>query len=255
MIGVLPFVGFVKTPRGAILTTVVIALAMLFVNLGLWQLDRHRERRVENQVMSARLESDTTPVATLLASVGSDLSSLEYRPVVVEGEYLPELELLVRNMTNRGQAGFHVITPLQTVEAGVVLVNRGWVPLDMDRPPVAAAPPGGTVEVEGVVRLTQLRPSLGRVEPEGVLEVVSRVDIERLAQQLPDEVAPVWVQVTTPDGASRDVPVAVPVPDFSDGGPHLMYAIEWFAFALIGIVGYFYLVRNQVVRRRRRTPT
>jgi surfeit locus 1 family protein len=246
---VLAFLGFVKTPRGAILTTLIIGLALGFVNLGLWQLERHRERGVENQVMSARLQSDSIPVSTLLTSVGSDLSSLEYRPVLVEGEYLPELEMLVRNMTNRGQAGFHVITPLQTADAGVVLVNRGWVPLSMDEPPVESRPPSGTVEVEGLVRLTQLRPSVGRVEPDGVLSVVSRVDIDRLSQQLPGEVAPVWVQALDTGDDIQELPVAVPVPDFTDAGPHLLYAIEWFAFALTGIVGFFFLVRNRVLRR------
>jgi surfeit locus 1 family protein len=246
---VLAFLGFVKTPRGAILTGVIIGLALLFVNLGIWQLDRHRERGIENQVMSARLVSDSTPVSTLLASVGSDLSSLEYRPVLVEGEYLPELEILVRNMTNLGQAGFHVITPLQTADVGVVLVNRGWVPLTMDEPPVESRPPTGTVVVEGLVRLTQLRPSVGRVEPEGVLEVVSRVDIDRLSQQLPGEVAPVWVQARDSGDTLQDLPVAVPVPDFTDPGPHLMYAIEWFGFSVIGLVGFFFLIRNRVIRR------
>lgn len=249
MTGVLAFVGFVKTARGAIVTTVVTAVALAFVNLGIWQLERHDERSIENQVMSARLQSDSTPMATLLTSVGTDLSSLEHRRVVVEGEYLPELEILVRNMTNQGQAGFHVITPLQTSDVGVVLINRGWVPLTMDEPPVDARPPSGTVEVEGLVRLTQLRPAVGQVEPEGVLEVVSRVDLDRLAQQLPGEVAPVWVQALDSGDASQDLPVAVPLPDYTYAGPHLLYAVQWFAFALIGVVGFFFLVRNRVVRR------
>jgi surfeit locus 1 family protein len=249
MTGVLAFFAFAKTPRGAIVTTLVMAVALAFVNLGIWQLERHDERSIENQVMSVRLQADSTPVSTLLSSVGTDLSSLEYRRVSVEGEYLPELEVLVRNMTNLGQAGFHVITPLQTSDVGVVLINRGWVPLTMDEPPVDARPPGGTVAVEGLVRLTQLRPSVGQVEPEGVLEIVSRVDIDRLVQQLPGEVAPVWVQALDRGDTSQALPVAVPPPDFADPGSHLLYAIQWFAFALIGVVGFFFLVRNRVGRQ------
>ncbi len=89
---------------------------------------------------------------------------------------------------------------------------------------------------------------MGQVEPEGVLEVVSRVDIDRLAQQLPGEVAPVWVQALEADDATQDLPVAVPEPDFTDSGPHLLYAIQWFAFAIIGVVGFFFLIRGRAVR-------
>lgn len=227
----------------------MLVIAFVFINLGLWQLRRADERALENRVMSERLAADPTPMHDLLAAVGDDPESLEYRRVTVEGEYRPEFEVLIRNMTNLGEAGFHVITPLET-EDGYVLVNRGWVPLVMDTPPVAASPPGGEVTVTGVVRLTQRRPPVGPVEPGGVLEVASRVDIDRLAQQIAGDVAPVWVQSTDPVSASLPVPVEVPA--FDDAGPHLMYAIQWFAFTLIGLVGFFFLVRNQSGRARRR---
>lgn len=244
-----PVLRFLRTPRGAIALSLVLVIAFLFINLGLWQLRRADARALENQVMSERLAADPIPMRDLLAAVGDDLESLEYRRVTVEGEYRPELELLIRNMTNLGQAGFHVITPLET-ESGYVLVNRGWVPLVMDTPPVAASPPEGDVTVAGVVRLTQLRPSVGPIEPDGVLTVASRVDIDRLAQQIPGEVTPVWVQST--DEVAESLPVPVEVPSFDDPGPHVMYAIQWFSFTLIGVVGFFFLVRNQSGRARRR---
>jgi surfeit locus 1 family protein len=243
---------FLRTPRGAIALSIVIVLAFLFVNLGLWQLRRHDERAIENQVMSARLEADATQMSDLLSAVGSDYSSLEYRRAEVDGVYHPELEVLVRNMTNQGEAGFHVITPLETSDGAYVLVNRGWVPLEMDSPPVAADPPGGQVNIEGLIRLTQLRPSVGPVEPDGVLAVASRVDLDRLSQQIPGEVAPVWIQAV---GENSDLPIPVPEPDFEDAGPHLMYAFQWFAFALIGVVGFWFLVRNRVSGGRRSRVT
>ncbi len=38
-------------------------------------------------------------------------------------------------------------------------------------------------------------------------------------------------------------------PDVTDGGPHLAYAIQWFSFALIGVVGYGLLIRRAASRR------
>ena len=52
-----------------------------------------------------------------------------------------------------GQAGNHVLTPLVLADGRAVVVDRGWVPFEMDEPPVAdGAPPGETeVEVEGTL--------------------------------------------------------------------------------------------------------
>ena len=241
---------FLLTARWAIATTVVIVLAALFVNLGLWQLRRADERLLDNAVMSARLSDEPMSLQDLLAAVGSDPSSLEYRRVRVTGRYRPDLELLIRNQTNAaGAAGFNVVTPFEYGTDRFVLVNRGWVPLEMDTPPVGASPPGGEVTISGVIRLTQLRPAVGPVEPDGILTVASRIDIDRLAQQMPGPVAPVWIQSTD---ETLLLPVSMPVPSFDDAGPHTLYAIQWFAFALIGVVGYVLLVREQALGRGRR---
>jgi surfeit locus 1 family protein len=237
---------FLKTRRGAVALSIVIMLAFFFINLGFWQLDRHDQRALENQVMSARLSADAIPVTDLLEAAGSNpesIESLEYRPTTAQGEFRPDLELLIRNMTNNGRAGYHVVTPLEQGDGSFILVNRGWVPLEMDTVPVAAPPPSGRVDVTGLVRLTQLRPAVGQVEPEGVLTVASRIDIDRLSRQVPGEVAPVWVQAL---GSRDQLPVPVEEPDFVDPGPHIMYAVQWFSFTLIGVVGFWFLVRNQV---------
>jgi surfeit locus 1 family protein len=125
-----------------------------------------------------------------------------------------------------------------------VIVNRGWVPLEFDTPPVAASPPEGVVEIAGLARLGQTRSGVGPTDPPGA-RVVSRVDLEHLAASVDGPLAPVWLQASVPDG---DLPIPVPEPDVADPGPHLSYAIQWFAFALIGVVGYGALVRSHAHR-------
>ncbi len=44
---------------------------------------------------------------------------------------------------------------------------------------------------------------------------------------------------------SEELPIPVDLPDFDDEGPHLAYAIQWFGFALVGLVGFYFLVRNK----------
>lgn len=219
---------------------------MLFVRLGLWQLDRLEERRLENAVGQARFAEDPVDITVLLDAVGGDIESLEYRRAVATGVFSPEDELLVRSQVYRGIAGFHVITPLVGESGAAILVNRGWVSLGLDQVPVTGAPPPPEeVTVEGWVHLSQERPPLGPLDPEeGRLTTASRVDIDRIQQQTERmALAPVYL-VLMGEG-SGDLPIPVSTPVFDDEGPHLGYAIQWFAFALIGFVGYGFLLRKQ----------
>lgn len=231
---------FLLSVRWLVATVVVVAVVVACVELGFWQLRRLDERIASNERMAGRLAAEEVEVAQLLS--GTEPAAAEYRRVWARGVFLPEEEILVRSHVWNGEAGFHVVTPLRLGDGTVLLVNRGWVPLAMDSPPVVAAPPpAGEVRIDGIVRLSQPRPSVGQVEPEGELTIVSRIDIPRLAAQLPGDPLPVWVQL---EGSSSDLPVPVPPPAVDDEGPHLSYAIQWFSFATVGVVGYAALVRR-----------
>ena len=128
------------------------------------------------------------------------------------------------------------------------VVERGWVPYAMDRVPVAEAPPpAGKVTVTGRLR----RPTGGRAgsfgprDPaEGELVQAYYVDVERLQGQMPYPLVEAYVELTsvTPPHPG-DLPLPLPEPDLGEG-PHLSYAVQWFSFAAIGIVGYFFLLRR-----------
>lgn len=231
-----------RQPKWIIATVVVLALAAVFVRLGIWQLDRLAERRLTNAVGEERLEAAPVDLSTLLEET-ADLDSLQYRRVTVDGEHDSSEEMLIRSQVELGQAGFHVITPLVRNGGSAVLVNRGWVPITMDTPPVDAEPASGRQTVEGWVHLTQTRPPLGQEEPPGDLDVLNRVDIERIGRQTPHELAPVYV-VAMGEG-SDDLPIRVDPPDFTDEGPHLGYAIQWFGFAAVVLIGFFFLLRRK----------
>ena len=158
-----------RQPKWIVAGVVVALLAALFVRLGFWQLSRLEERRAENSTAEARLADEPVPLADLLTD---DLRALEYRRAIVAGEWDQSNEVLIRSQVELGTAGFHVITPLLASDGEAVLVNRGWVPLTMDTPPIVeAAPQSRQVEIEGWVHLTETRPPLGAEEPEGELGV------------------------------------------------------------------------------------
>jgi surfeit locus 1 family protein len=231
-----------------IAAVVVVGLALLFIRLGIWQLDRLEQRQAENAVATERLENEAVDLRVALDNSSGDLSELVFRRVVLTGEFDPTEEVLIRSQVELGTAGFHVITPLVLEDGSAVLVNRGWVPLDMDSPPVPATPEAGVQQLDGWVNLTQTRPPLSAQEPEGELDVLNRVDIDRIAEQVPYELAPVYV-VAMGEG-SQSLPAVVDPPDLTDEGPHLAYAIQWFGFAAIGLIGFYFLIRRKGLQSR-----
>ncbi len=234
------------TPKWIAAHVVVVVIAIVFINLGFWQLGRLEDRQLENQIAESRYTAPPEELDVLIEAVGDDLDSLRYRRATVTGTYDTDHELLTRNQVYRDQAGFHVVTPLVTEDGGAVLVNRGWVPLPLDTPPIVQAPPAsGEGTITGWINPTQTRPALGPTDPpDGVLDVMSRIDIERIQQQTPYQLESVYL-VLERDGGDQ-LPVALPPPEFSDEGSHLAYAIQWFGFTLTGVIGYWFLIRKNL---------
>lgn len=234
-----------RQPKWIIAGAVVLLLAAVFVRLGIWQLDRHEERQAENALGQSRIAAPPATLESLLREAGGDLASIQYRRVFADGVFDVDSEVLIRSQVDLGSAGFHVITPLVLNDETAVLVNRGWVPLTMDSTPVDAAPEDGNVTVDGWVQLSASRPPLGAVEPEGEIDVFNRVDVDRIGQQLTHQLVPLYVVET---GGRDVIPRPQRLPDFSDDGPHLAYAIQWFGFALTGVAGFLLLARKSQSR-------
>lgn len=237
------------TPRWITAHVGVLVIAVVFVNLGFWQLRRLEVRQQENAVAISRYQSPPEDLDALLAGAGDDFESLRYRRATVSGTYVVDAEVLTRNQVYRGEAGFHVVDPLVKPGGGAVLVNRGWVPLELDSPPIQQAlPPSGEVSIVGWINPSQTRPALGPIDPPtGNVSVLNRIDIVRIQKQVADQLDPVYLVLEETD--SNQLPVALPAPALDDTGNHLAYAIQWFGFALIGLFGYGFLIRKNLSKR------
>jgi cytochrome oxidase assembly protein ShyY1 len=238
-----PVIRVLRRPAWIAAHLLVVAVVTTFVLLGAWQLQRLDERRLENAVGAARAGADPVDLELALDAAGADVESLEHRRVVVTGRFDTDHEALVRSQVLEGRAGFHVLTPLVLADGTAVVVNRGWVPLELDGVPVTEAPPpAGEVVVEGIVGLSRSRGSLGPVDPPGAT-TVSRIDLAHFASIVPARLAPVWVQLVEP---ASGLPVPIEPAAFDDDGPHLAYALQWLSFAAITVVGYGALLRRAI---------
>ena len=136
---------FLLRPRWIGLTVFAIATVTICVRLGLWQLDRLEGRRAFNDRYAAGLEAAPLPLESLLAEGGA----LAYRRAVATGRFDTDREVILYGRSLDGRSGNHVLTPLVLADGRAIIVDRGWVPFEMDDPPVAATPPTGDGRGDG----------------------------------------------------------------------------------------------------------
>ncbi len=240
--------------RSVAVMVVAAAIGAVCVRLGIWQLDRLEQRRAVNAAIVAGLAgAPLSPAAISALSSTVDTRQLMWRPIRLAGVYDPANEVLLYGRPLEGRAGDHVLTPLVLDDGSAVVIDRGWVPFD----PAAAvplrgtaAPPTGRIVVDGVIMPPE--------DPGGDAEVrdgrvvrLGRVDLSRLASQLPYEVAPVAVLLRSQEPGQLAALPRVVAPPVPDEGPHLSYAFQWFTFAAVAVIGGVVLVRRgDAVRRR-----
>jgi surfeit locus 1 family protein len=225
-------------------------VAVVCVRLGFWQLDRLEGRRYYNDLFRRGMEAAPANLEQLLFTEHG--GTLTYRRVVAEGNYDAEHEVILYGRTLDDRPGNDVLTPLVLADGRAVIVDRGWVPFEMDSPPVTdAAPPGGPVRVEGLLAPNEPGGSSDASDGRSATTFTT-VDLRSIGQQLPYELLPWYVklQAQTPAQPEGGLPILEPPPELTNG-PHLGYAIQWFSFATIAIIGWAVLVRREVLDRRR----
>lgn len=219
--------------------------------LSRWQFHRLDERRAENAGITTHADAAPVPVAEVM-SAGADPASIgpeqEWRELTATGVYEPAGEQLVRRRPLEGENGFWVVTPLRLADGAVLLVNRGWVAAGADAmtSPEVPAPPGGTVTVTGRLRASQTADASARDLPAGQV-----TDLDVRAAAVDGPVYPGYLELVSSDPPETGDPAVRPLPlPPLDEGPHLSYALQWIAFAVIAVGGFVFLVRGEARRGR-----
>ena len=220
-------------PRSRVL---LIAGSLLFagvcVRLAFWQLDRLAERRASNAGTLARR---ALPEIALRGGIPPD--SLDGRMVQAVGQYEPRGELVLRGQVFGGVPGIVLVTPLHLEAAGdtAVLVERGFVP----SPDALTIPPGndfderGRQVVHGTAFLIDSGVDAQPLDADG-RRSWRRLELGEARAYVAGPLLNVVIR-QSPDTTLPSFPRRRPAPPL-DEGPHRLYAIQWFAFAIIAVV-------------------
>lgn len=259
---------FARRPFWLFSHVFAVTVVVVFVVLGLWQLDRHGERADRNAVIRSR----SAPPASALADVAPlpgpvTPTDVDYRYVTATGRFLDGDVVRIANRTQGGVAGQHLVGLFEVTDGRLLLVNRGFVPLDVavgpgtgsDRADIEIEPaPSGEVTVTGWFRVSAERGWLGASDS-GEGDVAPRLDVKAIGGRLDGDdrarLLDVWLlaEGSSDRGLAR-FPDPVPLPAV-DAGPHLGYMAQWFIFAALGVIVYGLLLRRTARGRSAATPS
>lgn len=229
----------------------VLMVLIVLINLGLWQLRRLEERRTLNQNIQTALSQPALP----LRDAQIDPEVFHFRRVKVTGIFDNAAAIVLRNQLKGETPGVHLITPLRlSGSEQAVLIDRGWLPrrsADLEPSELTPYEVSDEVTIEGIAYRTQTRTGwLSPLDPplrEGQTRLVNwfRVDIDRIQQQVPYPLLPVYIK-QLPDSSTQPDTLPQPEAVALSEGSHLGYAIQWFSFAAILVVTYGLFLRQQI---------
>ena len=221
---------------------VLAALAVL-IGLGVWQLERLQWKNALIAQIAARTTAPPAPLPreSEWKNIGA---GDEYRRVTAIGTFRHDREALLYTVEPKerrpGGPGYLVLTPLALAGGSIVIVNRGFVPLDRkDQATRRQGQVAGRATVTGLLRLPEEKrwfapandPGKGAWYRRDPAEIAAALGLTRAAPFVIDaDAAP------NPGGLPTGGRTHLAFPN-----NHLQYAFTWFglALALFGVFTAF----------------
>lgn len=226
-----------------------------FTVLAPWQLGKSRETDEFNERLRAGLEADPVPASEVMPSDGSSAGvDSEWTRVEMQGRFLVDEEVLLRNRPVDGQSAYHALTPFRLDSGLTVMVNRGWAPpVEGTAVPDVPAATSTPTTVTGFIRMSEAPPATQPMTEDGRLQVYG-MSTSMVGETVGLDLASDYVQLD-----SSSVEVADPSGDMKsldlpnlDSGPYLSYGLQWIAFGVMVPLGLAYFVWAEIRERRRR---
>lgn len=211
---------------------------LILIGLGAWQI----ERLGWKESLIAERQARSTAPAIALPAAGADIGDLDFRRARAEGVFDNAQEMYLAARSMNGNPGYHVVTPLALADGRVLLVDRGWVPIERKAPERRAEGQiQGPVAVEGLLRLPRAKSWL---EPDNqpADNMWYWMELPAMAAHLglvPEKLVPVYMEAgpaPNPGGFPIGGQSRTQLPN-----DHLQYAIIWFSLAVaLAVIWFLY---------------
>ncbi|WP_377705107.1 SURF1 family protein [Pseudoduganella sp. UC29_71] len=255
--------------RYTLVACAVLVIAVLLA-LGTWQVQRLQWKLALIERVDARVHAEPVPAPGPQDWARVSAETDEYRHVFLTGRLLPEYSTKAQATTERGP-GYWLLTPLCQADGSMVIINRGFLPLDAAATLEAslnATVPAGTdacaaaalagrapVRLNGLLRISEVgKGPLGLRSNDPAQNRWYARDVHAIAAARglqTARVAPYFVDadagqyVADLDQAARPFG-GMTVISFPNN--HLVYALTWYALAAMMAAALAWVIRDE--RRR-----
>ena len=101
----------------------IVALSIL-LGLSTWQFKRLKWKSKLIDIRVSMFEGEVKPLRVI-----NEPSKSEFQKISVKGKFLNEFEFYMPALSKKGNNGFHILVPFQTLENKFIIFDTGWVPL------------------------------------------------------------------------------------------------------------------------------
>ncbi len=228
-------------PKLILIGSCVLFFIIVLTSLGIWQLERRVWKldlinQVEQRVHAPAVAAPGPVVWTAI-----NAKDFAYRHIAISGNFLDKPATLVQAVTARG-SGFWILSPFQSKNGFVVLVNRGYVPTEKARDDWRPDHQS-IINITGLLRMTEPHGGFMRNNDPSGGRWYSRDVAAIAAAQNIDNPAPYFIDADAAKDQNQLPIGGLTVIHFANN--HLVYALTWFGMALLLGVASFIVGRNE----------
>jgi surfeit locus 1 family protein len=238
--------------RNALLLVSALAGVALLSGLGAWQLQRLAWKEAILAEIAERRDTPPQPAPPQKDWPSLDPEAYDYRHVTARGTFDHARESYLFRASATGAAGdgpgYEVLTPLRLADGGEIIVNRGFVPAELQDPARRAAGQiAGEVTVTGLMRRPESRNSFTPADQPDKNMWFTR-DPQAIASHWAlNDAAPFSIDADgakNPGGWPKGGATVMKIPN-----NHLSYALTWFALAAtLAVVTAVFVVKRERVK-------
>ncbi len=201
----------------------------LFCTLGTWQLYRLQWKQDLIYQISEGLKS--TPIKY------SKNIRKNYQRVTLKGIYNFKSQIYLYSLNNKGQPGFDVITPFETIDKENVLVNRGWIKKEFKNNPEINS---SAKNITGMLRSAN-RKNIFTPDNDTIKNIWFSVNLEEIREITGKKFNKFIIYL---EDKNIDIPkpkiITIDVPN-----NHLKYAITWYSISISILFYYLYFRKKK----------
>lgn len=235
---------FLRSRRWVGYFALLLVFSIACVWLGNWQFERRAEARAEIARIDSNYDAPAVPLGEVLhGPTEFDNDAHKWRTVELHGRYVGET-YLARNRPGPNGVGSNLIQAFRLDDGSVFFVDRGWVAVaatDEIPPGLPAAPEG---EATVLARLRASEASItGRSSAGHTVASINLPELARVTGTEEHAYTGAYGQLVSespeaPTGTLAERPAR-------DEGPHLSYALQWYVFIIIAVIGVAYGARQE----------